>query len=226
MLSEPATTSCKVRRVAGAGFTACAIAVISLAAGCADMSERQKGTAGGAAAGGVAGAVIGSTSGHAGRGAVIGGAIGAVAGNLWSKRMEDKRRALAQASAGTGVQVERTTDNRLKLNVPADASFDTGRADIKPTLRPVLDEVSRNLDPKVTLSVVGHTDNTGSDAVNDPLSRERAEAVRDYLTARGVPSQRIAVAGRGSHEPVASNDTDSGRAANRRVEIYLVEAAG
>ncbi|MBW8846751.1 MAG: OmpA family protein [Burkholderiales bacterium] len=204
--------------------TAALIATLVLAAGCSSMSEREQGTAKGAGAGAVAGAILGSvTGGHAGRGAVIGGAVGAVAGNLWSKHMEDKREALARASQGTGVEVARTADNRLKLNVPSDVSFDTGRADIKPQMRPVLDEIGRNLDPNVRVTIVGHTDSTGSDAINEPLSRERAEAVRDYLSTRGLASSRVSVAGRGSHEPVASNDTESGRAANRRVEIFLSE---
>lgn len=200
------------------------VSVAVLAAGCSSMSERERGTAQGAGAGAVAGAILGSvTGGSAGRGAVIGGAVGAVAGNLWSKRMEDKREALARASEGTGVEVARTDDNRLKLNVPSDVSFDTGRADIKPQMRPVLDEIGRNLDPAVRLTIVGHTDSTGGDAINDPLSRERAVAVRDYLASRGVSTARVTVTGRGSHEPMASNDSESGRAANRRVEIFLSE---
>ena len=133
---------------------------------------------------------------------------------------------LKPASQGTGVEVTQTADNRLKLNVPSDVSFDTGRADIKPAMRPVLDEITRNLDPNVRVNVVGHTDSTGSDQINDPLSRERAVAVRDYLSSRGVSSSRVSVAGRGSHEPVASNDTEQGRAANRRVEIFLSEPQG
>lgn len=215
-------TSSTLRRTG----TAALIAALALATGCSSMSEREQGTAKGAGAGAVAGAIIGSvTGGSAGRGAVIGGAVGAVAGNLWSKRMEDKREALARASQGTGVEVARTSDNRLKLNVPSDVSFDTGRADIKPQMRPVLDEIGRNLDPNVRVTIVGHTDSTGSDSVNDPLSRERAEAVRDYLSTRGLSPSRVSVTGRGSHEPVASNDTESGRAANRRVEIFLSENA-
>jgi outer membrane protein OmpA-like peptidoglycan-associated protein len=206
---------------------AAVLAAALLAAGCSSMSERERGTAKGTGAGAVAGAIIGSaTGGSAGRGAAIGGAVGAIAGNLWSKRMEDKREALARASEGTGVEVARTEDNRLRLNVPSDVSFDTGRADIKPQMRPVLDEIGRNLDPGVRLSIVGHTDSTGSDAINDPLSRERAVAVRDYLAARGVSTARVSVAGRGSHEPVASNDSEAGRAANRRVEIFLSEPQG
>ena len=202
------------------------LSLVALLSACGSMSERERGTAQGAGAGVLAGAILGNvTGGNAGRGAVIGGALGAVAGNLWSKRMEDKRDALARASQGTGVEVQRTADNRLKLNVPSDVSFDTGRADIKPQMRPVLDEVGRNLDASMRLTVVGHTDSTGGDAVNEPLSRERAEAVRNYLTARGVDASRISVSGRGSREPVATNDTDSGRASNRRVEIFLSESA-
>ncbi|MFG6455540.1 OmpA family protein [Roseateles sp. BYS96W] len=207
-----------------ATIAAISAAVLAATTGCANMSERQQGTAKGAGVGAVAGAIIGSaTGGSAGKSAVIGGALGAVAGNLWSKHMEDKRKALAQASQGTGVEVTQTADNRLKLNVPSDVSFDTGRADIRPQMRPVLDEIGRNLDANVRVMVVGHTDSTGSDAINDPLSRERAAAVRDYLSARGVAPSRISTSGRGSHEPVASNDTDRGRAANRRVEIFLSE---
>lgn len=209
-----------------AAATAALACLAVLAAGCESMSERQQGTAKGAGVGAVAGAVLGKATGNsAGKGAVIGAGVGAIAGNLWSKRMEDKRRELAAASAGTGIEVARTDDNRLKLNVPSDISFDTGRADIKPEMRPVLNELSKNLDNTVRVTVIGHTDNTGSDAVNDPLSLHRAEAVKDYLTARGVPNQRVAVQGRGEREPVASNNTESGRAQNRRVEIYLAEQA-
>jgi len=197
-----------------------------LAAGCSSMSDRERGTAQGAGVGAVAGAILGNaTGGSAGRGAVVGGAVGAVAGNLWSKRMEDKRRDMAQAAQGTGIAVDRTADNRLKLNVPSDVSFDTGSASIKPQMRPVLDELGKNLDAAMHLTVVGHTDSTGSDAINDPLSRQRAESVRDYLSSRGVAAQRVTVQGRGSREPVAGNDNDTGRAANRRVEIFLSDTA-
>ncbi len=208
------------------GLAVAAAAAIVSVAGCETMSERERGTAQGAGVGAAAGAVIGGVGGgNAGRGAVIGGAIGAVAGNLWSKHLEDKRQALAQASRGTGIGVDRTADDRLKVNVPSDVSFDTGSAAIKPQMRTVLDEIGRNLDRGVLVTVVGHTDSTGSDAINDPLSRERAAAVRDYLYARGVDASRVSVEGRGSREPVASNDTEAGRAANRRVEIYLAERA-
>jgi outer membrane protein OmpA-like peptidoglycan-associated protein len=196
--------------------------------GCADMSERQKGTAVGAGVGAGVGAVIGSaTGGKAGPGALIGGALGAVAGNLWSKRMEDRRSAMEQATRGTNVEVSRTADNQLKLQIPNDISFDTGSASIKPQLRAVLDPFASSLqgDPTAQLTIVGHTDNTGSEAVNNPLSVERAHSVRDYLTTRGVASGRVETMGRGEREPIAENNTEAGRAKNRRVEIFLREPA-
>lgn len=212
-----------VRRLL-AGGTSLALVAALAACGTTDMSPREKGTAQGAAIGAVAGAVLGSaTGGKAGQSAVIGGALGAVAGNLWSKHMEEKRAALQQASAGTGAEVTRTADNRLKLAIPADFSFDVGRADIKPNMRPVLDEVARNLDRQVQVSIVGHTDDTGSDMLNDRLSLDRAESVRSYLGQRGVSPARIQVTGRGEREPVASNGSEAGRAMNRRVEIFLSE---
>ena len=204
--------------------------VVSLGSGCADMSmsERQKGTAVGAGVGAATGAVIGSaTGGRAGPAALIGGALGAVAGNLWSKRMEDRRVAMEQATRGTNVEVSRTADNQLKLNIPNDISFDTGSAAIKPQLRAVLDPFVTGLkdDPAARVSIVGHTDNTGSPAINNPLSVERAHSVRDYIVTRGVSAGRIETTGRGEQEPVAENSSDAGRAKNRRVEIFLREPA-
>jgi outer membrane protein OmpA-like peptidoglycan-associated protein len=209
--------------------TALALAAsVALLAGCADMSERQKGTAQGAGIGAVAGAVISSvTGGNAGTGAAIGGVLGAVGGNLWSKRMEDRRMAMEQATRGTNVEVTRTADNQLKLNIPNDISFDTGSASIKPELRAVLDPFASSLrgDPGARVVIIGHTDNTGSDAVNNPLSLERAHSVRDYIVTRGVTSSRVGTAGRGEREPIASNASEAGRAKNRRVEILLSEPA-
>jgi len=197
-----------------------------LLAGCQNMSERQQGTAKGAAIGAVAGGVLSSaTGGKAGTGVVVGGALGAIAGNLWSKRMEDKRAAMERATQGTGIDVARTPNNELKVNVPSDFSFDVGRSAVKSDMRPVLDQFAHGLDPSMRVRIVGHTDSTGSDAINNPLSVDRAESVRDYLAARGVTTTRVEVSGRGSHEPVADNNTDAGRAQNRRVEIFLREPA-
>lgn len=205
--------------------TVCALAIAGLA-GCANLSERERGTAVGGGVGAGVGAVIGSaTGGRPGVGAVLGGAVGAIAGNLWSKRMEDRRVAMEQATRGTNVEVTRTADNQLRLNVPNDISFDTNSYAIKPQLRNILDPFAGSLsgDPGTRVSVIGHTDSTGSDAINDPLSLERALSVRDYLIARGVSAQQIDSFGRGAREPIADNGSDNGRARNRRVEIYLRE---
>lgn len=201
-----------------------AAAMALLATGCENMGAREKGTAAGAGIGAAAGAIISTTTGgKAGTGAVAGGVIGAVAGNLWSKRMEDKRKAMEKATQGTGVTVDRTADNQLKVNVPSDISFDTGRSDIKPELRPVLDQFAQGLDHSMNVRVVGHTDSTGSAAVNDPLSVDRARSVREYLEARGVAGQRVEISGEGARQPIADNSTEAGRARNRRVEIFLRE---
>ena len=137
--------------------------------------------------------------------------------------MEDKRVAMEQATRGTGIDVARTQDNQLKMNVPADFSFDAGRSNVKPEMRPVLDQFAQGLDPNMRVRVIGHTDSTASDAVNNPLSIDRAQSVRDYLIGRGVGSTRIETSGRGEHEPVADNSSEAGRAKNRRVEIFLRE---
>lgn len=206
--------------------TMAALAVAIGLAGCENMSETERRTAQGAAIGAVAGAVLSSaTGGRAGTGAAVGAAAGAIGGNIWSRRMAEKQRAMEQATAGTGVEVTRTADNQLRLQVPSDISFATGSAAIEPRLRPVLDAFANGLEAERDLRVriVGHTDSTGSDAINDPLSLRRAESVRAYLEDRGIRAERIDVAGRGSREPVASNDTPDDRARNRRVEIFLRE---
>ncbi|NHZ81267.1 OmpA family protein [Massilia sp. CCM 8695] len=202
--------------------------VAMLATGCADMSPTQRGTATGAGVGAGLGAIIGATAGHgghAGKGAIIGGAAGALIGNIWSNRMEQQKQAMEQATRGTGIQVSQTQDNRLKLEVPADVSFDTGRSDIKSNFRPVLERFAATLqdNPSTTVTIIGHTDSTGNDAVNQPLSVDRAAQTRDFLASRGVSPNRIMIDGRGEREPVASNDDPSGRARNRRVEIYVAE---
>jgi outer membrane protein OmpA-like peptidoglycan-associated protein len=201
-------------------------------AGCADMTETQRGTATGAGIGAAAGAVIGGVSGgdratRAATGAVIGAAVGAGAGYLWSKRMQEQKQAMEKATKGTGVVVTQTPDNRLKLEIPSDISFDTGRSDIRPNFASILDRFANGLNEHAvtTVSIVGHTDSTGTDAINDPLSVNRAASTRDYLTARGVAAKRFSISGQGSRQPIADNATEQGRAKNRRVEIFVAEAA-
>lgn len=201
--------------------------------GCANMNETQRDTGMGAAIGAVAGGLIGAATagGNKGKsaatGAAIGAALGAGGGYLWSQNMQKQRAEMEQATAGTGIGISQTADNQLKVDIPADVSFDVGRYAIKPNMRPVLDRLASTLNqhPITTVTIIGHTDSTGSDAVNDPLSINRAAATRDYLVQRGVSAQRIAIDGRGSRQPVADNSTAAGRAMNRRVEIFIAEPA-
>lgn len=213
-------------------LTAASVAASGLV-GCSGMSETQRDTSTGAAVGAAVGAIVGRTTagGNKGRstatGALVGAAAGAAGGYLWSQRMQQQKAEMQQATAGTGVEVSQTADNQLKLDIPSDVSFDVGRYDIKPDMRPVLDRLATilNQHPVTTVTIVGHTDSTGSDATNNPLSVNRAAATRDYLVAHGVSSARIVIDGRGSSQPIADNGSVAGRAMNRRVEILIAEAA-
>jgi outer membrane protein OmpA-like peptidoglycan-associated protein len=196
-------------------------AVAVLASGCANMTDAQRSAAIGGGIGALAGAAIGDSKGAA----AVGAGVGALGGYIWSTQMAQKKAAMEKATAGTGVDVTQTPDNQLKLNIPSDISFDTGRANIKPNMRPVLDQFAQGLGTQVNteVRVIGHTDSTGSDAINNPLSVNRAASARDYLVSRGVDARRIQIDGRGSREPIADNNTEAGRARNRRIEIFLAE---
>ena len=203
-------------------------AVVILATGCASMDDTQRRTATGAGVGALAGAVIGSaTGGNAGTGAVLGAGVGALGTYIWSQNMERQKREMEQATRGTGIAVSQTADNQLMLNIPSDISFAVGRSDIQPNFAPVLDQFAMGLrnNPYSDVRIVGHTDSTGSDTVNNPLSVDRAASTRNYLVNRGVDGRRISIDGMGERYPIASNDTAEGRARNRRVEIFVGERA-
>ena len=205
------------------------LAVTLTLAGCATdggSSTTGRDTAIGAGIGALAGAAIGGSN-NRGRGALIGAGVGAAGGYIWSQHMAQKKAAMERATMGSGATVVQTPDNQLKLNVPSDVSFDTGRADIKPNFRGILDQFASGLgsQPNTEVRIIGHTDNTGSDELNNRLSLQRAESTKAYLVARGVNPQAVTTMGRGEHEPIADNSTEQGRARNRRVEIFLGERA-
>jgi outer membrane protein OmpA-like peptidoglycan-associated protein len=199
-------------------------AVATLVGGCADMSDAQRSAAIGGGLGALAGAAIGDSRGAT----VVGAGVGALGGYIWSTQMAQKKAAMERATAGTGVAVTQTADNQLKLNIPSDISFDTGRSNIKPNLQPILDQFAQGLgsQPNTEIRVIGHTDSTGSETINNPLSVNRAASARDYLVSRGVDSRRIQIDGRGEREPIADNNSEPGRAKNRRIEIFLAERVG
>ena len=191
--------------------------------GCETMTTQQKGVGGGAAIGAIAGQVIGKDK----KATAIGAALGALGGYVWSRQMEEKKRQMEAATAGTGTEVTQTADNQLKLSIPNDISFASGKSDIQARLKPILDQFAQGVNQQGSMEVkiVGHTDSTGSDGINNPLSVRRAESARDYLVSRGVAAGRISTEGRGSREPIADNATEAGRARNRRIDIYLAERA-
>jgi outer membrane protein OmpA-like peptidoglycan-associated protein len=177
----------------------------------------------GAAVGAASGAVIGAIAGGDRKGAAIGAGVGLLAGAGVGHYMDQQEAKLRAQLQGTGVSVTRQGDNII-LNMPGNVTFATGQADIRSDFYPVLDSVGLVLEEfeKTLVEVVGHTDSTGSDAINQPLSERRAASVGAYLQSRGVIPQRLATFGVGSRYPVADNDTADGRALNRRVEITLV----
>ncbi|OJV40565.1 OmpA family protein [Hydrogenophaga sp. 70-12] len=211
-------------------MTVLTVAAALAISGCANMSETQSDSAKGAGIGAAAGLVLGGLTGGskgAAQGAVLGAGAGALGGYIWSTRMQEQKKQMEAATAGTGIGVSQTADNRLKLDVPADAGFASGRSTLSPTLVRVLGQFATTLQQNqaTQVTIIGHTDSSGSDAINNPLSFDRANATRDYLVGRGVAATRISTDGRGSREPIADNGTAQGRAMNRRVEIYVAEPA-
>jgi outer membrane protein OmpA-like peptidoglycan-associated protein len=205
-----------IRRIGVAGA---AVALLA-AAGCQTLNKEQQGAVIGAAGGAVAGSVVGHATGSTARGAVIGAAVGGAAGAIIGHQMDQKAKEIQQTVAGA--QITRVGEG-LVVTFESGLLFDVDSDHLRDASRANLDNLAKSLssfgDSKLLL--VGHTDNTGSDAHNLDLSRRRAAAVASYLVARGVPSGRLETAGRGETEPVAPNDTDADRQRNRRVEVAI-----
>ncbi len=154
---------------------------------------------------------------------ILGAGIGGLAGAGIGAYMDKQESDLRARTAGTDVQVTREGDN-LVLNIPSGITFAYDSADVQPQFKRTLDQVADTLAQynQTYIDVYGHTDSTGSDAYNQTLSERRATSVADYLAGRGVQAARIGTRGFGESQPIASNDTDAGRAANRRVEVKIV----
>jgi outer membrane protein OmpA-like peptidoglycan-associated protein len=154
---------------------------------------------------------------------ILGAGIGGLAGAGIGAYMDKQERELRQRTAGTDVSVTRQGDDLL-LNIPSGITFAYDSADVQPGFRATLDQVASILAEynQTYVDVYGHTDSTGSDAYNQGLSERRARSVADYLAGRGVQAARIGTRGFGESQPIASNDTPAGQAANRRVEIKIV----
>jgi outer membrane protein OmpA-like peptidoglycan-associated protein len=177
----------------------------------------------GTAAGAIAGAGLGTIAGgddkrNAAIGAVVGGLAGAAVGGY----MDEQQRKLEEATAGTGIEVDRVGD-QIQLTMPSNVTFAVNSATIQPGFFKALDDVSATLVQynDTSVDIIGHASSDGDDAYNMTLSQQRAQSVLNYLVSRGTQSVRINAIGMGETQPIADNATAEGRAANRRVEILL-----
>lgn len=183
--------------------------------------QRLNKTAIGTLAGAAGGAVISKATGgdQTGRDAAIGAALGAGVGYY----MERQAKQLEQQMAGTGVTVTPNPNGNIDLVMPGNITFAFDDATLNSSFKPTLDKLASTMNEynQNTITIAGHTDSKGSASYNQKLSRDRAYSVANYLTARGVASNRIKVVAYGESDPVASNNTEAGRQQNRRVELTI-----
>jgi outer membrane protein OmpA-like peptidoglycan-associated protein len=177
----------------------------------------------GAVSGAVAGLITGDSSMERKKRALVGAGLGALAGASVGSYMDRQEARLRQELERTGVSVTRSGDN-ITLNMPGNITFATDSADLNAAFFDVLNSVGVvvNEFEQTVVEVAGHTDSTGSDAYNQALSQRRASSVARYVTTRNVRADRIIEVGMGESRPIATNDTETGRQANRRVELTLV----
>jgi outer membrane protein OmpA-like peptidoglycan-associated protein len=197
-----------------------ALAALPLASGCATSPRQTKGAIIGAGAGAVAGGLIGRASGSTAKGIIIGAAVGGATGALIGQRM-DKQAAELETQI-PGAEVERVGEGIL-VTFDSGILFDYDSATVKPAARDNLRNLAASLQkyPDTNVMLVGHTDADGADEYNQGLSQRRAAAAAAVLSSQGVPGSRIDATGRGEVEPIASNDSASGKAQNRRVEVAI-----
>ncbi|MGN6277888.1 MAG: OmpA family protein [Sphingomonas sp.] len=185
------------------------------------LSKAAIGGVGGALGGYLLGDLVGGR--HDRTEKIVGAGIGGLAGAGIGAYMDKQERDLRAKTAGTDVRVTRQGDN-LVLNMPSNVTFAYDSATVQPQFQATLDQVAQVLSQynETYIDVYGHTDSTGSDAYNQQLSERRASSVASYLETRGVQAARVGTKGFGETQPIAPNDTEEGRAANRRVEIRIV----
>ena len=181
------------------------------------ISRTAIGGVGGAAAGYLLGGLIGGKTAR-----IVGAGIGGVAGGAVGYQMDQQIKELKESTAGSGVDVTETDDGFL-VNLP-DVTFATGSTTITPSFQATLNEVAESLTkyPNSLIDVYGHTDTVGSTASNQTLSEERARAVTNYLTSRGVASNRIRWQGFGETQLKVATADNVNEPRNRRVEIKVV----
>ncbi|WP_295794752.1 OmpA family protein [Mucilaginibacter sp.] len=193
----------------------------TLGTSCNSLTKTQKGAAIGVAGGGVLGALVGKAAGNTALGAIVGGAVGGTAGALIGHKMDKQAAEIKQTVPGATVT---RAGEGIIVNFSSGILFDTDKADVKAAAQTNLQKLAASLqsNPETNILIVGHTDNTGSDAHNMELSIQRAQAVKSVITANNISGSRLTVQGKGETEPIGDNTTVDGRAQNRRVEIVIV----
>lgn len=189
-----------------------------------NANNQQKGTAIGAAAGAVIGGILGNNVGkgrNAPLGAVLGGVIGGAAGNAIGRKMDKQAKEISDTLPGA--EVERVGEGIKVTMKESLVNFAFDSSNLTSTAKANLDKLAQVLknNPDTNINIYGYTDSKGSDSYNLSLSERRANAVKSYLLSKGVASDRMFSMGRGENDPVASNDTEAGRAENRRVEFAI-----
>lgn len=194
----------------------------ALTSGCSTWNDTSTGVAIGSLGGLAVGALVGNTE-----GALIGAVGGALAGGgvgyYMDKQAQDFQKVLAPEIDRGQIIVNKASNHTITVIMTTNTSFATNSAIVKSNFYSTLNKIANvvNRYGKTKLSITGYTDNTGSDAINQPLSEQRARSIASYFLGKNVLSARVSVNGRGSKDPVASNASPEGRAANRRVEIVI-----
>ena len=188
---------------------------------CNSLDRSRKGAIIGAGTGGIIGAFIGKNAGNTALGAIIGGAVGGTAGSFIGRNMDKQAAEIKQTVPGSTVTRE---GEAILINFDSGILFDVDKTNVKQEGQTNLQNLAASLqkNPETNIIIIGHTDNTGVPASNLDLSFRRASSVKTYLKSNGVDSTRLNVDGKGQTEPIADNNTDAGRAKNRRVEIVIV----
>jgi outer membrane protein OmpA-like peptidoglycan-associated protein len=207
-----------------------AVMALTLSSGC-NTSKTAKGAVIGGAAGGVIGGVIGKKGGDGTKGAIIGGVVGGTAGAIIGKYMDKQAKELEEEVPGAKVEKVETIDPETGETVTESVTvtfdggvlFEFGKATLTTASRAELDRMAGVFGryPDTDIIIDGHTDSVGGEKTNQTLSEKRAASVADYLAGKDIPRYRMRTSGFGESSPIATNETDAGRAQNRRVEVSI-----
>ena len=208
-------------------ITIIALALVTFLSSCESVkntSNAQRGVAIGAVGGAILGGVLGNNIGKGGNGAlgaVLGGVIGGAAGGVIGNKMDKQAREIDNALPGADVV---RVGEGIKLVLGENAvRFDFNKSTLTAQAKTNLDKLVKVFTeyPDTNIVIYGYTDSSGADDYNLKLSQQRAEAVKSYLSKKGVSSARFTTTGLGEADPIESNETDAGRSKNRRVEFAI-----